>query len=122
MKMRKDCQLQNVSLVMAQLQFSKYKEDGILDKPSFMKEMKELILKCAGDDMSDNQKMKMEGMLISLYTLFDIDKNGILKVDEVTAALCILCKGAIASKIKFGIQIFSTTDTDSEIKIRRSEL
>jgi len=28
------------------MQFAKYKDDGILDKPSFMKEMKELILKC----------------------------------------------------------------------------
>ena len=55
----------------------------------------------------------MDGMLISLYRLFDIDKNGILKSDEVAASLCILCKGTIASKIKFGIRIFSSTDTES---------
>ena len=47
--------------------------------------------------------MKMDGMLISLYSLFDIDKNGILKADEVAAALCVLCKGSMASKIKFAI-------------------
>ena len=63
----------------------------------------------------------MDGMLISLYTLFDIDKNGILKSDEVAASLCILCKGSIASKIKFGIRIFSSTDTKTEIKIRLRE-
>ena len=122
MKMREDCQLQNVSLVLAKMQFEKYKEDGIIDKTSFMREMKELILRCSGDSLSDNAKMKMEGMLISLYSLFDIDKNGILKTDEVTAALCILCKGSIASKIKFGIEIFSSTDTETECKIRRAEL
>ena len=122
MKMREDCQLQNVSLVLAKMQFEKYKEDGIIDKTSFMREMKELILRCSGDSLSDNAKMKMEGMLISLYSLFDIDKNGILKTDEVTAALCILCKGSIASKIKFGIEIFSSTDTATECKIRRAEL
>ena len=120
MKMREDCNLQKVSLVMAQMQFAKYKDDGILDKPSFMKEMKALIMKCT-PDMSDNQKLKMDGMLISLYSLFDIDKNGILKADEIAAALCVLCKGSIASKIKFGIQIFSSTDTEAEIKIRMNE-
>ena len=60
-------------------------------------------------------------MLISLYTLFDIDKNGILKSDEIAAALLVLCKGSMASKIKFGIQIFSSTDTETDVKIRFSE-
>jgi len=32
MKMREDCALQKVSLVLAQMQFAKYKEDGIIDK------------------------------------------------------------------------------------------
>ena len=104
------------------MQFKKYKDDGILDKPSFMKEMRELIVRCNGSDLSDNMKMKMDSTLISLYSLFDIDKNGILKSDEVCAALCILCKGSIASKIKFGIRIFSSTDTENDIKIRRGEL
>lgn len=63
----------------------------------------------------------MDGMLISLYSLFDIDKNGILKADEVAAALCVLCKGSVASKIKYGMQIFSSTDTDTEVKIKLSE-
>ena len=63
----------------------------------------------------------MDGMLISLYSLFDIDKNGILKADEVAAALCVLCKGSIASKIKFGMQIFSSTDTETEVKIKMGE-
>ena len=93
------------------MQFGKYKDDGILDRPSFMKEMKALILRC-NEDLSDNQRMKMDSMLISLYSLFDIDKNGILKSDEVAAALVILCKGSIASKIKFGLRIFSSTDTE----------
>jgi hypothetical protein len=30
------------------MQFAKYKEDGIMDKSSFMKEMRELITACAG--------------------------------------------------------------------------
>ena len=120
MAMRDDAGLQQVSLVRAQMQFEKYKEDGILDKQSFMREMRELIEAC-NTQMSDNQRIKMDGMLISLYTLFDIDKNGILKADEVAAALCVLCKGSMASKIKFAIKIFSSTDTESEIKIRLSE-
>ena len=119
-KMREDCNLKNVSLVLAKIQFAKYKEDGILDKPTFMKEMKELITKCS-PTMSDNQRMKMDGMLISLYSLMDLDKNGILKIEEVSAALCILCRGPIAKKIKFGIRIFSSTDTPTEIKIRLNE-
>ena len=65
--------------------------------------------------------MKMDAMLISLYTLFDIDKNGILKSDEVAAALVVLCKGSMAAKLKFAIQIFSSTDTENDIKIRHSE-
>lgn len=60
-------------------------------------------------------------MLISLYTLFDIDKNGILKSDEVAASLIVLCRGSMAAKLKFAIEIFSSTDTDTEIKIRLSE-
>mgnify|MGYP000642648882 CR=1 FL=1 len=71
--------------------------------------------------MSDNQKMKMDSMLISLYSLFDIDKNGILKADEIAAALVVLCKGSVASKIKFGIKIFSSTDTEKEVKIKLNE-
>lgn len=63
----------------------------------------------------------MDGMLITLYSLFDIDKNGILKADEIAAALVVLCKGSVASKIKFGIQIFSSTDTEREVKIRLNE-
>ena len=102
------------------MQFAKYKDDGILDKASFMKEMKALILKCS-PDLTENQRMKMDGMLISLYSLCDIDKNGILKADEVAAALCVLCKGSVASKIKYGMQIFSSTDTDTEVKIKLSE-
>ena len=39
--------------------------------------MKALITKC-NSNMSDNQRLKMDSTLISLYTLFDIDKNGIL--------------------------------------------
>ena len=65
--------------------------------------------------------MKMDAMLISLYTLFDIDKNGILKSDEVAAALVVLCKGSMASKLKFAIEIFSSVETETEIKIRFSE-
>ena len=53
MKMREDCNLQKVSLVVAQMQFAKYKDDGILDRPSFMKEMKALIIRCT-PDLSDN--------------------------------------------------------------------
>ncbi len=87
-----------------------------------MKEMRALITHANGKNMSDNAKMKMDSMLISLYSLFDIDKNGILKSDEVAAALVVLCKGSMASKIKFGLRIFSSTDTETEIKIRLSEL
>lgn len=87
-----------------------------------MKEMKALIIHANGSNLSDNAKMKMDSMLISLYSMFDIDKNGILKSDEVAAALVVLCKGSMASKIKFGIKIFSSTDTAEEIKIRLSEL
>jgi len=85
-----------------------------------MREMRELIESCT-PNMSNNQRMKMDSMLISLYTLFDIDKNGILKSDEIAAALLVLCKGSMASKIKFGIQIFSSTDTETDVKIRFSE-
>ena len=53
-KMREDANLTNVSLVRAQMQFKKYKDDGILDKRSFMKEMKELIIACAKEPLSDN--------------------------------------------------------------------
>ena len=38
-----------------------------------------------------------------MHRVFDIDKNGILDVQEVAAALVILCKGSIANKVKFGI-------------------
>ena len=102
MKMREDCGLQQVSLVRAQMQFEKYKEDGIIDKKSFMKEMKMLIETC-NKNMSQNQTMKMDSILIQLYTLFDIDRNGILNSNEVAASLIVLCKGSMASKIKFAI-------------------
>ena len=124
MKMREDCKLQSVSLVLAQMKFAKYKEDGIIDKTSFMKEMKELILQAnqSKGGLTENEIIKMDSMLISLYSLFDIDKNGILNANEVAAALCVLCKGSIASKMKFGIQIFSSIDTEQEVKIRFHEL
>ena len=86
-----------------------------------MKEMRELIMKCTGDSLSDNARMKMENTLITLYHLFDIDKNGILKSDEIAAALVILCRGSMAKKIKFGIRVFSSTDTETEIKIKLNE-
>lgn len=117
MKMRQDANLTNVSLVRAQLQFKKYKDDGIMDKQSFMREMKELIISCAKEPLSENQKMKLDTTLVTLYRLFDIDRNGILKSDEVAAALMVLCQGSVASKLKFGIQIFSSTDTETDIKI-----
>ena len=111
MKMREDCNLQRVSLVLAQMKFASYKEDGIIDRPSFLRVMKELILEC-NPNLTDNERIKMDSMLLSLYSLFDIDKNGILKVDEVSAALCVLCRGSMAKKISFGLKIFSSTDTD----------
>ena len=120
MKLRADCNLKNVSIVLARLQFAKYKEDGICDKASFMREMKELIIKCT-PDMSDNAMLKMDSTLITLYHLFDIDKNGILKADEISACLVVLCRGSMAKKIKFGIRVFSSTDTETEIKIRLGE-
>ena len=55
MKMREECGLQQVSLGRAEMQFSKYKEDGILDKPSFMREMKELITMC-NPNMTENMR------------------------------------------------------------------
>ena len=45
----------------------------------------------------------METTLQKMHRVFDIDKNGILDVQEVAAALVILCKGSIANKVKFGI-------------------
>jgi len=56
MKIRDSCGLQNVSLVRASLQFAKYKDDGIMDKPSFMREMRELVTACADDTLSDNKR------------------------------------------------------------------
>ena len=103
------------------MKFASYKEDGIIDRPSFLRVMKELILEC-NPNLTENERLKMESMLLSLYSLFDIDKNGILKVDEVSAALCVLCRGSMAKKIRFGIQIFSSTDTEEEVKIRLAEL
>lgn len=120
MKMREDCNLKNVSLVMARLQFAKYKEDGIVDKASFMKEMKDLIIRTT-PNMSDNARIKMDSTLISLYHLFDIDKNGILKADEIAACLVVLCRGSMAKKIKYGIKVFSSTDTKTEVQIRLGE-
>ena len=64
----------------------------------------------------------MDSTLVSLYTLFDIDKNGILKSDEVAACLVVLCKGSMAKKLKFAIQIFSSTDTAEKIQIKYGEL
>jgi Ca2+-binding EF-hand superfamily protein len=66
--------------------------------------------------------MKMEMTLRKLYSVFDIDKNGILDVNEVAACLVVLCKGSLASKISFGLKIFSTVDTPQEVKIKYSEL
>ena len=54
-------------------------------------------------NMSENQAIKMETTLQKMYRVFDIDKNGILDVQEVAAAMVILCKGSMASKVKFGI-------------------
>ena len=107
--------------MLAQLKFTSYKEDGIIDRASFLRVMKELILEC-NPNLTDNERIKMDSMLLSLYSLFDIDKNGILKVDEVSAALCVLCRGSMAKKISFGIKVFSSTDTDQEVKIRLAEL
>ena len=86
-----------------------------------MKEMKELILKCAGDTLSDNARIKLDNTLITLYHLFDIDKNGILKSDEIAACLVVLCRGSMAKKIKFGLRIFSSTDTETIVQIRLNE-
>ena len=46
------------------MQFAKYKDDGILDKPSFMKEMKALIMRCS-PDLTDNQRLKIMSILKS---------------------------------------------------------
>ena len=56
-----------------------------------------------------------------MYRVFDIDKNGILDVQEVAAAMVILCKGSVASKVKFGIEIFSSIDTEDKVIIKYSE-
>lgn len=65
--------------------------------------------------------MKLDTTLVTLYRLFDIDRNGILKSDEVAAALLVLCRGSIAAKLRFGIRIFSSTDTETDIKIGWTE-
>ena len=63
----------------------------------------------------------MDSALQKMHRVFDIDKNGILDVKEVAAALVILCKGSMASKVKFGLQIFSSIDTEGCINIKYSE-
>jgi len=65
--------------------------------------------------------MKMDSTLVTLYHLFDIDKNGILKSDEIAATMVILCRGPMAKKIKFGMRVFSSTDTKTDVKIRLNE-
>ena len=49
--------------------------------------------------------------MLKMHRVFDIDKNGILDVKEVAAALVILCRGSMAKKVKFGLQVFSSVDT-----------
>lgn len=120
-KMRAEGCLENVSLVRAKMLFSEFKEDGHIDRKSFMSKMKSLI-EAANPNLSDNQRLKMDLMLRKLYGVFDIDKNNILDVNEVAACLVVLCKGSLASKVSFGFQIFSSVDTPEDVKIKYSEL
>ena len=63
----------------------------------------------------------MESALLKMHRVFDIDKNGILDVKEVAAALVILCRGSMAKKVKFGLQVFSSVDTKNDISIKYAE-
>jgi len=46
-----------------------------------------------------------------------LDGNGILDYQEVSAALVILCKGSVESKIKFGLEAFSELDKPGHVVI-----
>ena len=54
--MRKEGNLENVSLVAAKMSFDKYRDSGVIDKQSFMKEMRALIQKTK-PNMDDNAKI-----------------------------------------------------------------
>ena len=123
LKLRKEGGLEQVSLVWAKIAFEKYRELGVIDRDSFLYEMRTLVLASNHNNAgkTTNQVMQMDSALMLLYRFFDIDKNGILDVSEVAASLVILCKGSMASKIKFAIEIFSSVDTETESKILFSE-
>lgn len=78
--------------------------------------MKKLILS-ANKDLTANQKIQVDQTVSKLYTAFDLDGNGILDYQEVSAALVILCKGSIEAKIKYGLEAFSELDKPGHVVI-----
>ena len=54
MKLREEGCLEKVSLVMAKMQLDPYRDAGIIDKQSFMREMRALVQK-TNPDMTENQ-------------------------------------------------------------------
>ena len=51
-------------------------------------------------EIKENQSVLIEEGLKKMYSLFDMDKNGILDFVEIASALSILCKGTVVDKIK----------------------
>ena len=120
MQLREEGCLQKVGLVAAKKQLEPYQDAGIISKQDFMREMRQMITSTQ-PNMTENQTIKMESALLKMHRVFDIDKNGILDVKEVAAALVILCRGSIGKKVKFGLQVFSSTDTKNDISIKYAE-
>jgi len=82
--------LENVCLFQAKTVFEKYEERGIVDKKGFHDNMKKLITN-ANSSLTANQKIQIDQTVSKLYSAFDLDGNGILDYQEMSAALVILC-------------------------------
>ena len=52
----------------------------------------------------------IEDTLKRMYSLFDSDKNGILDINEIIAAMSILCKGSFEQKINLVFATFGGKD------------
>jgi Ca2+-binding EF-hand superfamily protein len=77
------------------------------------------ILKANNPHMTAKQDQQADHTIRDLYNFIDIDKNNFVDYKELSAALIVLCKASLESKLTYGIKVFSRS---VENKVKYTEL
>jgi len=97
--------------------FKEKNKTGFINRVDFKENMLCLLKKFALD--VDLNRTHFDDVIMKIFNLFDMNKNGIVNIDEVALACSVLCKGSVGDKAKI---LFDYYDLNGDKLISFTEL